>query len=98
MLPGARIQDLRKNVDERGFFAEVLREDWKELLGEDKIVQANLSFSYPGMIRAWHRHNRGQVDYFIVLKGSVKICAYDDKVGSHTNGQLDEIIASNGKL
>ena len=98
MLPGVRVQDLRKNIDERGFFAEVFREDWKELLGEDKIVQANLSFSYPGMIRAWHRHNRGQVDYFIVLKGSVKICAYDDKVGSPTNGQLDEMVASEEKL
>ena len=98
MLPGVRVQDLRKNIDERGFFAELIREDWKELLGDDKIVQANLSFSYPGMIRAWHRHNRGQVDYFIVLGGSMKICAYDDKVGSPTNGQLDEIIASNEKL
>ncbi len=98
MLPGVKVQDLRKNVDERGFFAELLREDWKELLGDDGIVQANLSFSYPGMIRAWHRHNRGQVDYFIVLEGSMKICAYDDKVGSPTHGQLDEIIASNEKL
>jgi len=98
MLPGVRVQDLRKNIDERGFFAEVFREDWRELLGDDKIVQANLSFSYPGMIRAWHRHNRGQVDYFIVLEGSIKVCAYDDKVGSPTHGQLDEIIASNEKL
>ena len=32
MLPGVRVQDLRKSVDERGFFAEVLREDWKDLL------------------------------------------------------------------
>lgn len=98
MLPGVRVQDLRKNIDERGFFSEVIREDWKELLGEDKIVQANLSFSYPGMIRAWHRHNRGQVDYFIVLEGSLKICAYDDKVGSPTSGQLDEIVTSEEKL
>ncbi len=76
----------------------MLREDWSELLGEDKIVQANLSFSYPGMIRAWHRHNRGQVDYFIVLKGSMKICAYDDKTGSATKGQLDEVVASGERL
>lgn len=98
MLPGVQLHDLRKNVDERGFFAEVLRDDWKELLGEDRIVQANLSFSYPGVIRAWHRHNRGQVDYFIVLKGSMKICAYDDKPGSPTNGKLDEIVASEERL
>jgi dTDP-4-dehydrorhamnose 3,5-epimerase len=98
MLPGVKTYDVKKNIDERGFFAEVLRADWKELLGEDTIVQANLSFTYPGMIRAWHRHNRGQVDYFIVLKGSLKICAYDDKPGSPTKGQLDEVVVSGEKL
>ena len=98
MLPGVKVQELRKNIDERGFFAEILRQDWTELLGEDKIVQANLSYSFPGMIRAWHRHNRGQVDYFIVLKGAMKICAYDDKAGSQTKGQLDEVVASGEKL
>ena len=55
MLPGFKVHDLKKNVDERGFFAEIYREDWKDLLGDDKVVQANLSYSYPGMIRAWHR-------------------------------------------
>ncbi len=98
MLPGVKIQEVRKNIDERGFFAEILRQDWNELLAEDSIVQANLSYSFPGMIRAWHRHNRGQVDYFIVLDGSMKICAYDDKQSSPTHGQLDEVIASGEKL
>lgn len=98
MLPGVRVRDLRVNVDERGFFAEILREDWKDLLGEDGIVQANLSFSYPGMIRGWHRHSRGQVDYFIVLRGSMKICAFDDDERSPTRGQLDEVVVSGEKL
>ena len=98
MLPGVKIYDLKKNIDERGFFAEIFRDDWRELLLEDKIVQTNLSFSYPGMIRAWHRHNRGQVDYFIVLEGSMKICAYDDKQGSPTHGQLDELVTGGERL
>jgi len=78
MLPGVKVQDINKWVDERGFFAEIMREDWKALLGEDRIVQANFSFTYPGTIRAWHRHEKGQVDYLIVLRGTIKICAYDD--------------------
>jgi dTDP-4-dehydrorhamnose 3,5-epimerase len=98
MLAGVRIHDLQKNIDERGFFAEIIRQDWKNLLGDDTIVQANLSYSFPGMIRGWHRHNRGQVDYFIVLNGSIKICAYDDTQGSQTRGQLDELIVSGEKL
>ena len=98
MLPGVRLFEVRKNIDERGFFAEIIRQDWKELLADDTIVQANLSFTYPGMIRAWHRHNRGQVDYFVVLSGSLKICAYDERPGHSTRGQLDELIASGERL
>jgi dTDP-4-dehydrorhamnose 3,5-epimerase len=98
MLPGLKVHDLKKNVDERGFFAEIYREDWKELLGDDRVVQANLSYSYPGMIRAWHRHDRGQVDYFIVLKGALKICAYDDRQGAPTKGQFTEVVASEERL
>jgi len=98
MLPGVRVIDVKKMPDERGFFAEILRDDWKDLLEDDHIVQANLSVSYPGMIRAWHRHKKGQVDYFIVLKGAMKICVYDDDPGSPTCGHLDEIVASSERL
>lgn len=93
MLDGVKAYELKKFPDERGFFAELLRQDWKDLLGDEWIVQANLSYSYPGIIRAWHRHLRGQVDYFVVLKGAMKICAYDDE-----KKQLDEVIASEHKL
>jgi len=93
MLDGVKIYEIKKSPDERGFFTEILRQDWKDLLGEEWIAQANLSYSYPGIIRAWHRHLQGQTDYFIVVKGAMKICAYDEK----TN-QLDEIIASEHKL
>jgi len=98
MLPGVRIRDIVKLPDERGFFAEGLRADWTELLEGDTIVQTNVSSSYPGMIRAWHRHRRGQVDYFVVVRGAMKICAYDDDPESPTRGQLDEVIASAERL
>jgi len=93
MLDGVKVYELKKFPDERGFFAEALRKDWKDLLGDEWVVQANLSYSYPGIIRAWHRHLKGQVDYFIVLKGAMRICAYDEE-----SKQLDEIVASEHKL
>ena len=34
MLPGVKDTDLKKNIDERGYFAEILREDWTDLLGD----------------------------------------------------------------
>ena len=99
MLPGVKIKELAKFPDERGSFTEVFREDWSDLVEpEDKILQVNVSYSYPGMIRAWHRHERGQVDYFITIKGATKICAYDDTENSSTRGQLDQIISSGEKI
>lgn len=98
MLPGVRVHDINKRIDERGFFAEIVRNDWKDYLDDDTLAQANLSLSYPGMIRAWHRHKKGQVDYLLVVEGTMKICAYDDKEGSSTRGHLDEIISSEERL
>ncbi|MHA1362077.1 MAG: dTDP-4-dehydrorhamnose 3,5-epimerase family protein [Candidatus Freyarchaeota archaeon] len=97
-LPGVKTCDLRILPDERGFFSEAVRGDWEEFLGNDEIVQINVSYSYPGIIRAWHRHLRGQVDYFLVLEGAMKICAYDDRVDSPTKGKIVEIVACEKKL
>ena len=89
MLQGIRIRPIKRLSDERGFFTEVMRKDWKELFGEDTVAQANFSFTYPDVIRAWHRHVKGQVDYFLALKGSIKICAFDDKTA-----EVNEVISS----
>jgi len=97
MLPGVKVYDIKEIPDERGFFAELLRLDWGSLVENDNIVQVNISVSYPGVIRAWHRHSRGQIDYLCVVRGFLKICAYDDKEGSETIGQLDEIILNGEK-
>ncbi len=91
MLKGIEVKPLRRFADERGFFTEIMRRDWQLL--EDEIVQANFSISYPGIVRAWHRHLRGQVDCFVVLKGALKICAYDDETE-----ELDEIVSTGENL
>lgn len=95
MLPGIRVLEITKNVDERGFFGEVLRKDWiPELLSDDDdIVQANISVSFPGVIRAWHRHQRGQVDFFLVIDGSIKLCVYDEK-----RRELNQLIGSSERF
>jgi dTDP-4-dehydrorhamnose 3,5-epimerase len=89
MLEGIKIKPLIRSFDERGSFTELMRLDWKDFLGEDIFVQANLSVSYPGIIRAWHKHVLNQVDYFICVKGTIKICTYDDETR-----ELDEFIST----
>ncbi|MEM3623428.1 MAG: dTDP-4-dehydrorhamnose 3,5-epimerase family protein [Candidatus Bathyarchaeia archaeon] len=91
-LKGVKVQEINIIPDERGFFAEALRQDWKDLIEEEWITQANMSYSYPNIVRAWHKHERGQVDYFLVLKGAMKICAYEEETG-----RMVEIIASEEK-
>jgi len=91
-LPGMKLVEIERFIDERGMFHELMRSDWKELLGDDTIVQVNMSVTYPEIIRAWHRHLRGQVDYFYVVKGMAKICAYDEETQ-----HLVEVILSEAK-
>ena len=88
MLPGIIIKPLKRLHDERGSFTEIMRRDWSDVFSEE-ILQANMSISYPGMVRAWHKHERGQVDGFLVVKGALKICAYEDE-----SGELDEIVST----
>ena len=97
-LLGVKLADLVRLPDERGIFTEIMRADWREMLNEDSIVQANFSVTYPGIIRAWHRHVRGQTDYFLVLSGSIKVCAYDDGEDSPTRGHLVEVVLSGDRM
>lgn len=89
MLAGIRIRPIKRFIDERGFFTEVMCKDWKDLFEEDSVAQSNLSYTYPNNIRAWHRHLRGQNDYFLVLQGILKICAFDQETA-----EANEIISS----
>lgn len=93
MLIGLVIKPIKRLPDERGFLTEIMRKDWKDLFGTDSIVQANLSLTFPSAIRAWHRHLKGQTDYFIALKGAIKICAFDEKTE-----ELNEIISTGQDL
>jgi len=92
-LKGVKTHEINVIPDERGFFTEALRQDWKDLLEGDWVTQANVSKSYPNMVRAWHRHERGQIDTFLVLEGAMKICAFEEQTG-----KMVEIIGSGEKL
>ena len=88
MLPGITIKPLKRFADERGFFTEIMRSDWTDVF-QSEVCQANMSISYPGIVRAWHKHEKGQVDCFLVISGSLKICAYDD-----ATRELDEVFSA----
>lgn len=58
-----KTRDLQVNADERGHLVEVYRDNWDEYDINPAI--SYYSMTYPGIIRAWHRHLRGQIDHFV---------------------------------
>lgn len=42
--------------------------------------QINVSYSYPGTIRAFHRHKK-QYDNWFVVKGNMEVAIYNEELG-----------------
>lgn len=95
MIHDVEVRDLQVNLDERGHLVEAFRSDWDEY--EPEPAMSYYSVTYPGIIRAWHRHLRGQVDYFTCPQGRIKIGIYDDREESPTKGELDTFVIGEDK-
>ena len=68
---------LRIVEDERGWFCELRRDSALP----KRMVQTNLSFSQPGVVRALHYHERGQDDLFVALRGTARVVVLDRETG-----------------
>ena len=86
MINGVKIKKLVKHCDDRGFFAELIRDDKPELLS--KFGQASWSMSYPGVIKAFHYHEK-QDDLWFFPSGNAQVVLYDLRESSPTNGKTD---------
>ena len=86
MIKGVEIKRLSKHADERGYLVELLRSDDPIFT---RFGQCYLSMNYPEVVRAWHWHQK-QDDYFVVIKGMVKVGLYDAREGSPTGGEVNE--------
>jgi dTDP-4-dehydrorhamnose 3,5-epimerase len=90
MIQGVTVRDLRVNADERGHLVEIFREDWD--FYEEAPAMSYYSLSYPGVIRAWHRHTRGQTDHFVCPSGRIEVGVYDDREGSPSRGETNAFV------
>jgi dTDP-4-dehydrorhamnose 3,5-epimerase len=90
LIEGIQVRKLEKKVDERGFLCELLRRDWGFV---QEFAMAYFSLTYPGIVRAWHRHARTkQIDNMCVIQGMAKIAVYDDRKTSETRGLVNEFV------
>ncbi len=87
MIEGVQIHALKKVADERGKIMHMLRRDdpWFQNFGE-----IYFSVVYPGVIKGWHLHKRMTLNY-AVISGMIKLVLYDDRGGSPTRGELQEL-------
>jgi len=71
------VRKLKVHSDERGWLAEILRE---EHLDEKKFGQIYVTTINPGMSKANHYHTR-KTDWFCLMKGKIKLvlCDLDGK-------------------
>jgi len=86
MIQGVEVKQLARHADERGFLMEILRSDDPIFT---KFGQCYVSMNYPGVVRAWHYHQK-QDDFFVVVKGMIKVGLYDMREGSPTRGEVNE--------
>ncbi len=86
MIQGVEVKQLTRNADERGFLMEIMRNDDPIFT---KFGQCYVSMNYPGVVRAWHYHEK-QDDFFVVVKGMIKVGLYDMREGSPTRGEVSE--------
>jgi dTDP-4-dehydrorhamnose 3,5-epimerase len=87
MIDGVIINPLKQIPDERGKVMHMLREDSEGLAGFGEIY---FSCVYPGAIKGWHIHKIMTLNY-TVPHGSIKFVLYDDRQGSPTKGEVQEI-------
>ena len=87
MIQGVEIKQLTRHADERGFLMELLRNDDPIF---SKFGQCYVSMNYPGVVRAWHWHQK-QDDFFVVVSGMIKVGLYDMREGSPTRGEANEL-------
>ena len=86
MIQGVESKQLVMHADERGFLMEILRSDDSIFT---KFGQCYVAMNYPGVVRAWHWHEK-QDDFFVVVKGMIKVGLCDMREGSPTRGEVAE--------
>jgi len=96
LIEGVELKQLKKNVDERGYLCELLRKDWGIF---KEFAMAYFSITFPGVVRAWHKHPQSrQEDRMCVIEGTAKMAVYDDREESPTKGLINEFILGEDNL
>ena len=84
MIQGVEIKKLEKFSDERGWLAEILRNDSSDL----RPAMSYTSQTKPGVTRGPHEHV-SQSDFFVFLTGKFRLYLWDNRPGAKNYRQLE---------
>lgn len=87
MIDGVMITPLRQILDERGKVMHMLRCD---SVNYQQFGEIYFSCVYPNAVKAWKKHDKMTLNYAVPV-GRVKIVLYDERSGSPTEGEIQEI-------
>ena len=87
MIDGVIITPLKQIPDERGKIMHMMKNDCPPFKSFGEIY---FSCVYPGAIKGWHIHKKMTLNYAVPV-GDIKFVLYDDRPGSPTKGQIQEI-------
>jgi dTDP-4-dehydrorhamnose 3,5-epimerase len=85
MIEGVKVKQLVRRPDDRGFFQEILRDD-EGLLRQ--FGQASMSKTYPGVIKAFHYHEK-QDDLWFFPAGNAQVVLHDLRPNSPTHRETN---------
>lgn len=80
MIKDVKTKQIKRYFDDRGFFSEIVKS------GEETFVevkQTSYSFTFPGVIKAFHWHKK-QTDVWFFVSGMAQVVLYDLRQDSPT--------------
>ena len=92
MIDGVVVSPRKIIPDERGKVMHMLKATDPEF---ESFGEIYFSFVYPGVIKGWHLHREMIINYAVPV-GMIKLVLFDDRAGSKTHGELQEIYLGEG--
>lgn len=87
MIDGVIVKQLRSIADERGTIHKMQEATDPEFKGFGEVY---FSTVYPGVVKGWHLHEHNVLNYSVIA-GMIKLVLFDDREGSPTRGELQEL-------
>ena len=92
MIDGVVVTPRKIIPDERGKVMHMLKATDPEF---ERFGEIYFSFVYPGVIKGWHLQREMIINYAVPV-GMIKLVLFDDRPGSKTLGELQEIYLGEG--